>query len=102
MLVDGHSHESVTPGRTVSLDLRVTPDVNGRSTLVIERFDPLAGWLFYARRHPRASAPVAFTPPFGGKWRVTGSYDGTRKSSPSEGGTARFEVLEPLAPTPPG
>jgi hypothetical protein len=101
MLVQDRRDASFPPGSTVSLHLAVTPDVNGRATLVIERFDPLAGWLFYARRHPRNTDAVAFRPPFPGKWRVTGSYDGTRTSSPSDGGTATFQVLEPLAPTPP-
>ena len=56
-------------------------------------------WLFYSRHHPRESgnaATVAFRPPFVGRWRVTGDYDGTRTTSPSPGGTARFTVLEPL------
>jgi hypothetical protein len=42
------------------------------------------------------AATVAFRPPFVGRWRVTGDYDGTRTSSPSNGGTARFTVQEPL------
>jgi hypothetical protein len=89
----------VAPGHTVSLALRVTPAVSGRATLVIERHDPLAGWLFYAREHPRVrgnAATVAFRPPSVGRWRVTGDYDGTRTSSPSAGGTARFRVREAL------
>jgi hypothetical protein len=99
MLVDGKRSESVPPGRSVALQLRVSPAVTGRATLVVERFDPLAGWLFFARYHPRVSgeaATVAFRPPFVGRFRVTGDYDGTRKSSASPGGTASFRVLEPL------
>jgi hypothetical protein len=99
MLVDGKARESVPPGRTVALQLRVTPAVSGQATLVVERYDPLAGWLFLTRFHPRVSgdgATVAFQPPFVGRFRVTGDYDGTRKSSASAGGTASFHVLEPL------
>ena len=99
MLVDGKARESVPPGRTVSLQLRVRPAVTGRATLLVERFDPLAGWLFLTRLHPRVSgqgATVAFQPPFVGRFRVTGDYDGTRTSSASSGGTAFFQVLEPL------
>jgi hypothetical protein len=99
MLVDGERRATVAPGAGVTLDLAVRPAVHGRAALVIERFDPLAGWLFHSRHHPPVSddrAIVVFRPPAVGRWRVTGSYDGTRKSSPSNGGTARFHVLEPL------
>jgi hypothetical protein len=99
MLVDGMPRESVPPGRTVALQLHVTPTVTGRATLVVERYDPLAGWLFLTRFHPRVSADaatVAFRPPFVGRFRVSGDYDGTRTSSPSSGGTASFRVVEPL------
>ena len=65
----------------MALSLHVTPAVDGRATLVVERFDPLEGWLFDAR--PRAGggggrAVVSFRPPFLGRWRVTGAFDGTR------------------------
>ena len=79
--------------------MRVTPAVTGRATLLVERYDPLAGWLFFSRHAPTVSgtaATVAFQPPYVGRWRVTGEYEGTRTSSPSNGGTARFHVLEPL------
>jgi hypothetical protein len=96
MLVDGRRGVTVAPGHTVSMTLRVKPPVSGRATLVVERYDPLAGWLFFARHHPPVGATVAFTPPFVGGWRVTGAYDGTRKAGRSRGGTAEFHVQEPL------
>ena len=99
MLVDGRRSTTASPAETVQLALEVTPDVSGRASLLVERHDPLAGWLFHSRHHPRVSgsaATVAFRPPFVGRWRVTGDYDGTRTTSPSSGGTARFSVLEPL------
>ena len=80
------------------LSVRVTPAVNGRATLLVERFDPLAGWLFEARLHPSARgglAVVAFRPPRVGRWRVTGEFNGTRIASASSGGTAFFRVEEP-------
>jgi hypothetical protein len=98
-LVDGRRSTMAAPGETVQLRVRVTPAVTGRASLLVERYDPLAGWLFHSRHHPRVSggsAIVAFEPPFVGRWRVTGGYDGTRTSSASQGGTARFSVLEPL------
>ena len=99
MRVDGGRSATVAPGDTVELALRVTPAVSGRASLLVERYDPLAGWLFHSRHTPRVSgtaATVAFRPPLIGRWRVTGDYDGTRTSSPSNGGTARFTVHEPL------
>ena len=99
MTVDGGRHPTLAPGQTASLALRVTPAVDGRATLVVERYDPIEGWLYHATYRVRVAgeaATVAFTPPFVGRWRVTGTYDGTRTSSPSNGGTARFDVLEPL------
>jgi hypothetical protein len=99
MTVNGGQHPTLAPGQAVSLSLRVTPAVDGRATLVVERYDPIEGWLFFATYRARVAgtaANVAFLPPFVGRWRVTGTYDGTRKSSPSDGGTARFDVLEPL------
>ena len=99
MLVAGQRSASAAPGATLALTLRVTPAVSGRASLLVERYDPLAGWLFHSRHAPRVSgtaATVAFRPPFVGRWRVTGEYDGTRTSSPSHGGVARFNVREPL------
>ena len=52
----------------------------------VERYDPFAGWLFHVQYRPTVSgsdATVTFRPPSVGRWRVTGSYDGTRKTSPS-------------------
>ncbi|HYI19689.1 MAG TPA: hypothetical protein VD836_13335 [Solirubrobacteraceae bacterium] len=99
MTVDGGRRRTLSPGETADLSLRVTPAVTGRATLVVERYDPIEGWLFHRTYHVRVAgeaASVAFTPPFVGRWRVSGAYDGTRNSSPSSGGTARFDVLEPL------
>jgi hypothetical protein len=101
-LVNSGRGATVEPGASVRLDLRVTPAVSGRTTLVVERFDPLAGWLFDARLHPRVvngTASVAFRPSAIGRWRVSGRFEGSRTASASEGGTARFTVRDP---TPPG
>jgi hypothetical protein len=100
MLIDGQRRATVAPGSTVALTLRVTPAVDGRATMVIERYDPLSGWLFHSRHRRHVSgtaATVSFRPPFLGRWRVTGEYEGTRTSSPSHGGQASLSVLEPLA-----
>jgi hypothetical protein len=39
---------------------------------------------------------VSFRPPSVGRWRVTGSFDGSRRAAPSEGGTVHLKVEEPL------
>jgi len=99
MTVNGGRHPTLAPGETATLTLHVTPSVSGRATLVVERYDPIEGWLYHSTYRPRvgrSGASVAFHPPFVGRWRVTGDYDGTRKASPSRGGTARFDVDEPL------
>ena len=98
-LVDGDRRATVAPGRSVSLQLAVSPDVDGRATLLVERLDPLAGWLYHVQYRPlvRAGrATVVFRSPSVGRWRVTGSFLGTRHAAPSEGGTAHFIVAEPL------
>jgi hypothetical protein len=99
MLVDGARSATVAPGETVALTLRVLPEASGRASILVERYDPIAGWLFHSRYNPRVSgtaATVAFRPPFVGRWRASGEYEGTRVTSPSPGGTVRFRVLEPL------
>ena len=45
----------------------------------------------------RCDSWLPLQPPFVGRFRVTGDYDGTRKSSASAGGTASFRVAEPLS-----
>jgi hypothetical protein len=99
-LVNGGRSTTVSPGRTVTLALDVDPNVDGgRATLLVQRFDPLAGWLFHARHRPvvnNGRAAVTFRPTGVGRWRVRGSYDGTRLAAPSGGGRARFVVEEPI------
>jgi hypothetical protein len=93
------SSGTVPPGAAVSLELHVTPAVDGPATMRVERFDPLAGWLFHTTFRPdvRAGrAAVSFRPPAVGRWRVTGSFEGTRRAAPSDGGTAHVKVEEPL------
>ena len=100
MLVDGRRQAYVPEGRSVSLSLRVSPAVTGPSTLLVERFDPIEGWLFAARFHPTVVAGRArgsYRPSGLGRWRVTGSFDGTRQASASPGGVASFGVVEPLS-----
>ena len=100
--VNGSRSTTVGPNRAVTLAVRVSPAVEGPATLVVERFDPIDGWLFGARFRPQVSggtATVSWTPPTLGRYRVAGTFDGTFRASPSDGGTARFSVVEPLTLT---
>jgi hypothetical protein len=93
------SSSSVPPGGSVGLTLAVSPAVDGPATMTVERFDPLAGWLFHSTLRPAARggrAAVSFRPSAVGRWRATGAFDGTRTAAPSEGGTVHFRVEEPL------
>jgi hypothetical protein len=81
--------------RGTTVDAAVAPDEPG----TVERFDPLAGWLFDAQFRPAVAGgrgTVAFHPRSVGRWRVTGSFEETRRASASAGGSARFRVAEPL------
>ena len=100
--VNGSRSTTVGQNRAVTLAVRVSPAVDGPATLVVERFDPLDGWLFAARFRPQVSggtAAVTWTPPALGRYRVAGTFDGTFRASPSDGGTASFSVVEPLTLT---
>ncbi len=97
--VNGSRSATVGPDRPVTLAVRVSPAVDGPAALVVERFDPNDGWLFAAQFRPQVSggtANVRWTPPTLGRYRVTGTFDGTFRASPSDGGTATFSVVEPL------
>jgi hypothetical protein len=97
-LAAGKTSASIPAGGSIAISLVVSPTVDGRVSMLVERFDPIAGWLFDARFHPRLSggrATVAFRPPRVGIWRVSAAFDGTRRASPSNGGTAKFRVTEP-------
>jgi hypothetical protein len=99
MLVDGGRSASVGPGSGVTLDLTVSPAVAGHAALITERFDPLAGWLFDTSSRPAVVAGHArlrWVPRSVGRWRVSGEFLGTRTAAPSEGGTVRVTVEEPL------
>ena len=62
-----------TLGSAARVGVRVRPAVSGPVTIVIQRFDPLAGWLFFRQDHVRAAkgrATVRFVAPSVGRWRV--------------------------------
>ena len=98
--IDGGRSSQARPGETVSVQVSLGPPVNGPVNIVIERFDPLAGWLFVSRTRVRAVAGRAvmpFTPPEVGRWRAHARYLGTRRSAPSGTRYARLLVARPLS-----
>ena len=100
MLVNGRRSASVGATSNVRLQLAVTPAVGGPAVMLVQRRDPVDGWLFEARFRPtvvNGSAVVNFNPTRLGRYRVTGSFRGTRLAGPSEGGTATWSVVEPLS-----
>jgi hypothetical protein len=83
------------PGQSLGVDVHVTPSVSGPVTVDIERFDPVFGWQFYRQESGFASGGLAtlpFVPPAVGRWRVNGSFGGSRTASPSGAGFAYLLV----------
>ncbi len=83
------SEAKVGAGQSVPISVKVSPSVSGPVTVQIERFDPVFGWQFYRQETgfvSGGSASLPFTAPSVGRWRVRGSYGGSRTASPSEAG----------------
>lgn len=96
---DGTGYEEIAPGRTIRVDARLTPAVDGPVTIELQRFEPVERWQFYRTYHVHAVnglAEIQFLPPHIGRWRAWVSYDGTRTASPATGGPAQALVAEPL------
>jgi hypothetical protein len=77
----------------------VSPGASGPVTITVERFDPVAKWLFFHTYKVNASggsASVSFLPPSVGRWRAEASYAGSRTQSPSASGFATLLVAGPL------
>jgi hypothetical protein len=99
ILFNGRRKAAVGPGSSANLVLAVNPNVAGRSTILLEKFDPLEGWQFLRRIHPTVSggrASLTFAPPSIGRYRATASFDGSKLASPSEAGRAKLIVRAPL------
>jgi hypothetical protein len=92
--VQGSRTAQAAPGTSVNVAVSTSPSVNGPVTITVERFDPLSGWRFFRRYH--AHGAITFTPPAVGKYRFSGSFDGTRGAAASTTGFARLTVAGPL------
>jgi hypothetical protein len=87
------------PGGAVSLTATVSPAASGPVVILVERFDPLAGYQFMRtlRTHAIAGrAVVAFRPPSVGFYRARATFVGTRDAATSGTGWQRFKVQAPL------
>jgi hypothetical protein len=87
-----------TLGRPVKVGVRVRPAVKGPVTVTIERFDPLAGWLFDRQEHAvaiKGRASIGFVAPTVGRWRVSATFDGTIGSGSSVSGFDEMLVVSP-------
>ena len=67
-----------------------TPGSSGTYEIVVQRFDPLAGWLFARRFRVRSSgsAGATYVPPGVGRYRARASFLGTRDAAASNSGYA--------------
>jgi hypothetical protein len=96
---NGKRKAVITPGSSARLVLGVSPSVAGRSTILLEKFDPLEGWQFLRRIHPRVfsgRASVTFVPPSIGRYRATATFRGSKLASGSDAGQARLNVRPPV------
>lgn len=90
------SRRRVTLGASIDVRVRVRPAVSGPVTVILQRFDPLSGWLFHRAEHTRAErgrAAIGFRPPAVGRWRARASFDGTIGAGSSQTGFAELLVV---------
>lgn len=99
VLFNGRRKAFAGPGTSATLSLNVSPNVNGRSVILLEKFDPLEGWQFLRRARPRVvggRAALTFAPRTIGRYRATAQFRGSKLASPSEAGRAKLVVRAPL------
>ena len=98
--IAGRGRATSTPGHSFAIGLRTSPTVNGPGTVIIQRYDGVQqDWNFVKRVHVRivnGHASTSYLPPAVGRYRATGSFDGSRGASPSKGGFATVLVAGPL------
>lgn len=88
-----------SPGASVPVTVRVSPNASGPVRLTAQRFDPLFGWLFLRSWRLNAvggRASAGFTPPSVGRFRFRAEFLGTRGAAASESGFTAVKVAGPL------
>ena len=92
---------TVTPGATIPISVAVTPHATGQVSVIIERFDPLAGWQFARTERLTLVAgqtKLAVVAPTVGRWRASATFIATRAASGSTSRPTSWLVAGPLKP----
>jgi hypothetical protein len=95
----GHRNATAKPGENVRLGVTVRPGASGPVRVVIERFDPLAGWQFsrrYMVRTDRGRVAISWLPPSLGRYRAIATFAGTRGFTPGVSNYVKVHVERPL------
>ncbi len=94
------SATEVPPGAAVTLTLATTPAPDaGVVKLQVDRFDPLAGWVFSRMIEVRVgTGSITWVPPALGRWRARATFMGTVTFSPSRSDYVYLLVAPPLPP----
>ena len=95
----GFNRGVAPPGSGVHVGVHVSPGITGPATLLLERFDPLAGWQFFRQVRVNVGGGTgvySFTPPSIGRYRAKAFFRGTRTASRSQSGYTYLQVAAPL------
>jgi hypothetical protein len=87
------------PGATVTLTASIQPAEAGPVVMIVERFDPLAGYQFTRAMHVHAfggRAVATFAPPSVGIYRARATFVGTKLAATSGTGWRSFTIQGPL------
>ena len=96
---NGRKNAVIRPGSSTALAIRVRPNVSGRATMVVERFDPIDGWQFQRRFAVQVSSgigKVTYRPPSVGRYRAYGTFRGSKTAAADETRVSRLRVQGPL------
>jgi hypothetical protein len=87
------------PGSSVTVSVGVTAHADGPASVLLQRFDPIAGWQYYRTVQvpiTDGAGSFTFTPPSDGQFSARASFLGSRGFSPSESRIARVLSAGPL------
>jgi len=83
----------------VTLTASIQPAESGPVVMIVERFDPLAGYQFTRAMHVHAfggRAVATFAPPSVGIYRARATFVGTKLAATSGTGWRSFTIHGPL------
>jgi hypothetical protein len=99
LLFNGTGFLSGPPGTALQMQVNVSQKISGPVSILVQRFDPLAGWQYDETINTTAAGGVAgatFIPTTVGRWRAIASFNGTRTASPSQSSYAEALLQGPL------